>query len=139
VLEGNVDGGAGSLKACAARIGLPERPRDLVAVLVEHHDIRRERIRGVEGPGPERTLLVALARQAVPRLEDVHLELLGIPVERAASREAESRGKSRDRVARRNDDVLAVPGTVEDLFTGTLGIPDSRSERWELRDRQHGH
>src|SRR5262249_11292684 len=50
LLEGDVDGGPGRLEAAAARRGLAEWARDLVAVLVEDEDIRRHRVVGRRHP-----------------------------------------------------------------------------------------
>src|ERR1700741_3317733 len=82
----DVDGRPRWLESAAATCRLSKRSGYLGTVLVEDQDIGGERISRVENPTGPRALLVAVARQAVPRFEHDDLKLLPVAKKRDAGR-----------------------------------------------------
>src|SRR5689334_13848281 len=90
VLERDVDGRSFGLQPRAIGVRLRQRPCDLLAVLIEHEDVGRERVRGVEVAAAERRLIVAPARKSVPGFEHEYLESPASTAEGDPGREVQS-------------------------------------------------
>src|SRR6478672_9527574 len=76
VLESYIHRRPGGLQhtvlCCVRWLGFGERATNLIAILVEHQDIRRERIFTCRAT--EATLLIADARQTMARFQDINFE-----------------------------------------------------------------
>src|SRR6516165_3983309 len=137
-LEGDVDRRPCWLESDAGGCRLAKRSGDLVTILVEHKDVRREWVRRIECSGPERVLFVAFARQAMTRFEHINLEIVLVAKEGDASRHVQSFGEDRDREALRHTDISAVPRIEKGGFNRTKRIRDRRRLRHGSRQRNQG-
>src|SRR6266851_2842337 len=105
------------LETYAACRGLGERTTDPVPALVKHQDVGREGVGGRQLAPDQRTrLVVALTRQAVPRLQHEHLETVPVAAKRDCSREVQAALEDRNLEPRRHDDILAITGAEEDVL-----------------------
>ena len=114
----------------------PEHPDEL-AVLVQHPDVRQERIvRG--GPGIPHGG-VADAGQRGAGLRHVHLELMLVAFERDVGREIQAFREDFDLVAGRNEDVVTVSRIELDVLSGAKSVGDRRGLRRRRRPRDGQH
>src|SRR4051812_5306573 len=75
MLERKTDGGTVRLEAAIARARLAEGTGDFVAVLIEHNNVRRERIRRRGLAAPSRMIVVVAGpRESGARLEHHNIE-----------------------------------------------------------------
>ena len=119
IFECDVDSGARRLKADPQRCWLAKRT-ELVSILAEYEDVRREGIlRAGDPPHHGTVFIIASARQSVAQFEHVDFERCTCLPKGKPRREIQPGFENRYLEARRHNDVLAAAGIKLGGIVGT--------------------